>query len=166
MVGNDRWFAGVAVAARSFERRGARFEIVREATSLHGTTGRRQWTTVVPVFNWRAVQPAVAADEGRQLSVGGQRAGAARLDKRSAGAARPRQCYYRPAGAAFAAERPTVGRTLALGILGSVVGDWSGRCTTGSWHRTKKIVEARCFTELAAVQPAVAADDRAAEVLM
>ncbi len=31
-----------------------------------------------------------------QLSVDGQRAGAARLDRTSVAAARPRQCYYRP----------------------------------------------------------------------
>jgi hypothetical protein len=43
-----------------------------------------------------AVQHAVAAAEGRQLSVDGQRAGAARLMRMSVAAARSRQCYCRP----------------------------------------------------------------------
>ena len=45
------------------------------------------------------------------VSVDGQRAVAARLNRLSANAARPRQWYYRPSRWAFAAERHSVGRT-------------------------------------------------------
>jgi len=43
--------------------------------------------------------------------------------------------------------------------VGSVVGEWFDHGTAVSWKRTKKIEETRCFNHLAAVQPAVAADE-------
>ena len=67
--------------------------------------GHRPQGGVIPstVLKWNRSSPCVwlsnkplQRTKACQLSVDGQRAGAARLIRDSAGAARPRQCYYRP----------------------------------------------------------------------